>query len=55
MENGINTTKYEAPRIEDHGDLMELTAGGNVGTEFDFTGEVHAGQSTKGHLQPSSP
>lgn len=29
--------KYEAPSIEDHGDLAELTAGKNHGTHFDAT------------------
>jgi|GEM_PF-4406459 len=27
--------EYEAPRIEDHGDLAELTAGKRLGTNFD--------------------
>lgn len=30
-------TEYEAPRIEDHGDLAELTAGKNVGKKLDAT------------------
>jgi hypothetical protein len=29
--------EYEAPRIEDHGDLTELTAGKKVGTNLDAT------------------
>ena len=33
---------YEAPRIEDHGDLTELTAGRASGTVFD--GNFTAGQ-----------
>ncbi len=35
MEKKI--TDYEAPRIEDHGDLAELTAGKHVGTNLDAT------------------
>lgn len=27
--------EYEAPRIEDHGDLAELTAGKSAGTKLD--------------------
>lgn len=30
-----NTPKYEAPRIEDHGDLTELTAGKSAGKKLD--------------------
>lgn len=29
------TTEYEAPRIEDHGDLTELTSGSSKGTVLD--------------------
>lgn len=29
MEKITDTTEYEAPRIEDHGDLTELTAAGH--------------------------
>jgi hypothetical protein len=46
-------SKYETPRIEDHGDLTELTAAGNVGSEFDGEFTVHKGESTRGHLQTS--
>jgi hypothetical protein len=35
MEKKI--TEYEAPRIEDHGDLAELTAGKNHGSKLDAT------------------
>jgi len=37
MKKKTETTEYEAPRIEDHGDLTELTA--SVGTygKFDAT------------------
>ncbi|HST54933.1 MAG TPA: lasso RiPP family leader peptide-containing protein [Solirubrobacteraceae bacterium] len=31
------TTEYEAPRIEDHGDLTELTAGRHGGATLDAT------------------
>ncbi len=31
----IETTEYEAPRIEDHGDLTELTAAGHPNGVFD--------------------
>ena len=34
--------EYETPRIEDHGDLAELTAGKNHGTVFD--GNFHVGE-----------
>jgi hypothetical protein len=30
-----NTTEYETPRIEDHGDLAELTAGSATGASTD--------------------
>lgn len=50
MENNTDTTEYEAPRIEDHGDLTELTAAGNVGTTFDSTFTAEAGKSSLGHL-----
>ena len=31
----IETTEYETPRIEDHGDLTELTAGEATGSHLD--------------------
>jgi hypothetical protein len=31
------TPKYDAPRIEDHGDLAELTAGTHTGSALDAT------------------
>jgi hypothetical protein len=36
MENNT-TNEYETPRIEDHGDLAELTAGRTHGTNLDAT------------------
>lgn len=35
MEKTVETTDYEAPRIEDHGDLAELTAAKSTGGFFD--------------------
>jgi hypothetical protein len=35
MEKNIETTDYEAPRIEDHGDLADLTAAGHPAGTFD--------------------
>jgi hypothetical protein len=35
MEKITETSDYEAPRIEDHGDLTELTAGGHPAGHFD--------------------
>ncbi len=32
-----DTTEYETPRIEDHGDLAELTAGNSSGEYLDKT------------------
>jgi hypothetical protein len=55
MEKNTDTTQYETPRIEDHGDLTELTAAGNVGSSFDGEFTVHKGESTHGHLEPSAP
>ena len=42
MEKNTDKTEYETPRIEDHGDLAELTAAGNVGRTSDskFTAEA---------------
>jgi hypothetical protein len=37
MEKKTDTTGYEAPRIEDHGDLTELTAASQNGTVLDGT------------------
>jgi hypothetical protein len=50
MEKKTDTTEYEAPRIEDHGDLTELTAAGNVGSTFDAEFTAKKGGSTAGHL-----
>lgn len=35
MEKITETTEYETPRIEDHGDLTELTAAGHAKGHFD--------------------
>ena len=35
MEKITKTTEYETPRIEDHGDLTELTAAGHPAGHFD--------------------
>jgi len=35
------TTEYEAPRIEDHGDLAELTAGYKAGESTDAAFPIH--------------
>jgi hypothetical protein len=53
MEKNTDTTEYEAPRIEDHGDLTELTAAGSVGSFLDGEFTAHKGESTGGHLQTS--
>jgi hypothetical protein len=36
-----DTKEYEAPRIEDHGDLTELTAGYKEGASTDASFPVH--------------
>jgi hypothetical protein len=50
MEKNTDTTEYETPRIEDHGDLTELTAAGSVGKTFDAEFTAKAGESSAGHL-----
>jgi hypothetical protein len=35
MENNENNSNYETPRIEDHGNLTELTAAGHLYGNFD--------------------
>jgi hypothetical protein len=35
MEKSTDTIKYESPRIEDHGDLAELTAAHHEYGKFD--------------------
>jgi hypothetical protein len=40
-------TKYETPRIEDHGDLAELTAGGSSG---EFTDKLFPENTPKSEL-----
>jgi hypothetical protein len=42
MERSTDTTKYETPCIEDHGDLTELTAAGHPAGLFDAN--YHAGE-----------
>lgn len=37
MEKNTDTTEYEVPRIEDHGDLTELTAATHNGGFLDGT------------------
>jgi len=41
MKKKTETTEYEAPRIEDHGDLTELTA--SIGTKGTFDGNYKKG------------
>jgi hypothetical protein len=53
MEKNIDTPEYETPRIEDHGDLTELTAAGSTGPNADAT--IFTGEPVAGHLAPSSP
>jgi hypothetical protein len=36
-----DTNEYETPRIEDHGDLAELTAGNSTGEYTDKAFPVH--------------
>jgi hypothetical protein len=36
-----NIKEYETPRIEDHGDLAELTAGSKAGASTDASFPVH--------------
>jgi hypothetical protein len=54
MDDKSATNAYEAPRIEDHGDLTELTAAGNVGGGFDGEYTTHKHESTKGHLEATT-
>jgi hypothetical protein len=49
MEKIADTTEYEAPRIEDHGDLTELTAAGHPAGVFD------ANYSRGQHIPPGGP
>ncbi len=35
MEKGMQINEYEKPRVEDHGDLTELTAAGHPSGLFD--------------------
>jgi hypothetical protein len=36
-----DSTEYETPRIEDHGDLAELTAGQKEGESTDASFPIH--------------
>jgi hypothetical protein len=47
-----DTTEYETPMIEDHGDLAELTAGASNGAETDAAFPVH---TPKADLTFSTP
>ena len=47
-----DTTEYETPRIEDHGDLAELTAGQKEGETTDRAFPVH---TPKKDLKFSTP
>ena len=47
-----NDTKYETPKIEDHGSLEELTAGQKEGESTDRTFPVH---TPKKNLTFSTP
>jgi hypothetical protein len=53
MNNNTDTNSYEAPRIEDHGDLTELTAAGAVGSTSDGTYTILPGESLVGKLETS--
>jgi hypothetical protein len=54
MEKSTDTTKYETPRIEDHGDLTELTAATHNGGFID--GNYTLGQPLPpGGVQQSTP
>lgn len=41
MEKNTDTTEYEVPRIEDHGDLTELTAAGHPEGYSDGSYPIH--------------
>jgi hypothetical protein len=47
-----DTTEYETPRIEDHGDLTELTAGASTG---ELTDAYFPAGTPKGNLTFSTP
>ena len=53
MEKKTDTTDYETPLIEDHGDLTELTAAASTGGYFDGHYVTEAGQPVTGTLQTS--
>jgi hypothetical protein len=53
MDTNTDTIKYETPRIEDHGDLTELTAAGNVGATSDGHYIINPGESLAGKLETS--
>ena len=47
-----DTKEYESPRIEDHGDLAELTAGQSTGESTDA---AFPAKTPKGDLTFSTP
>jgi hypothetical protein len=47
-----DTKEYEAPKIEDHGDLAELTAGRHLG---EFTDGAFPAETPKGKLTFTTP
>jgi hypothetical protein len=49
MDENKTVPEYETPRIEDHGDLTELTAAGSIGKYADAT--IYAGETIEGHLK----
>lgn len=53
MEKNTDTIEYQAPRIEDHGDLTELTAATTTGAYFD--GNFTQGQPIPPNIQQSTP
>jgi hypothetical protein len=53
MEKNIDATEYEVPRIEDHGDLTELTAATHSGGYLD--GSYGAGTPLSQGITQTSP
>jgi len=52
MKDTKDATEYEPPRIEDHGSLVELTAGGEYGKFADAN--IYPGESVVHKLMPTS-
>ncbi|HZK74320.1 MAG TPA: lasso RiPP family leader peptide-containing protein [Clostridia bacterium] len=52
MDKITDTTGYEAPRIEDHGDLTELTAATTKGS---YTDGVYPQGTPIGNILQTSP